>query len=57
MPRLILRADQVAEWPTVRECVIVRTGTTQGYTQFGAAQRQHPLPGHPLLHRPAQHQQ
>lgn len=45
MPRLILRAEQVDEWPTVRECIIVRTGTTQGYTRVAERRTLHPYAG------------
>ena len=45
MPRLILAAEQVDEWPTVRECIQVRFGTTKGYTRVAERRTWHPYAG------------
>ena len=45
MPRLILSAEQVDEWPTVRECIQVRFGTTKGYTRVAERRTWHPYAG------------
>ena len=45
MPRLILAAEQVDEWPTVRECIMVRFGTTKGYTRVAERRTWHPYAG------------
>ena len=45
MPRLILAAEQVDDWPTVRECSLVRVGTTKGYTRVAERRTWHPYAG------------
>ena len=45
MPRLILAAEQAAEWPTVEQCTQRRGGTTQGYTRVAERYIWHPYAG------------
>ena len=45
MPRLILTAEQAAEWPTVEECLPGRLGSCQGYTRVAERNQWHPYAG------------
>lgn len=45
MPRLTLTIEQAAEWPPAEKCILIRFGTSQGYTRVAERNTWRPYAG------------